>query len=90
MATRFKIVIDDEETIVKVKPKHILASELSGATEATAESTYRLAWSASETDKSFEEWIDVVDEIDPIFEESEGDAVPPTTKGSRGSRSGPA
>jgi hypothetical protein len=87
MATQFKISTADGEVTVKVKPKHILKSERAGNTEATAESTYRLAWMASESDLTFDEWIDSVDEIDPIIDDVEAVEVPPTTSGSRGSRS---
>lgn len=86
MATRFKIDTPEGELIVKVKPKHILKTERLGSVEASAESTYRLAWLASETDLEFDEWIDTVDDIEPIFDEEKEEA-PPTTSGSRGSRS---
>lgn len=87
MQTKFRIVMGDQETILKVKPKHIVLSERDGfGKEPSVESTYRMAWIASGTDLDFDEWLDLVDEIDPIFED-EADAVPPTTKGSRGSRS---
>lgn len=92
MATQFKITMEDGgELTVKVKPKHILRAERSGANEATAESTYRLAWFASGTELDFDDWMDSVDDIEPLFdEEPDADAVPPTTKGSRGSRSAQA
>jgi hypothetical protein len=88
MATRFKVELEDgSELVIKVKPKHILRSERAGNNEASAESTYRLAWMASESDVSFDEWMDMVDDIEPLFDSVEDDAVPPTIKGSRGSRS---
>jgi hypothetical protein len=88
MATRFKIDLGDEEVVVKVKPKHILMAERSGNNEATAESTYRLAWMASESDLDFDAWMDTVEDIEPLFDDDDAEApVPPTTKGSRGSRS---
>lgn len=88
MATRFKIETEDGgELIVKVKPKHILKAERTGANEATAESTYRLAWLACDTDLEFDEWMDTVDDITPLFDDEVGEEVPPTTRGSRGSRS---
>lgn len=85
--TRFKITTPDGEVLVKVKPKHILKTERLGSVEASAESTYRLAWLASETDQEFDEWIESVDDIEPLFDDDEEGDVPPTTKGSRGSRS---
>jgi hypothetical protein len=88
VATQFKITTDDGGTATyKVKPKHVLKAERQGKSEATAESTYWLAWSASGSELPFDEWIDSVDEIEPIFEDDEDEAVPPTTSGSRGSRS---
>lgn len=88
MATQFKITNDDGETaIFKVKPKHVLKAERLGKSEATAESTYWLAWVASNSELTFDEWIDTVDEIEPIFEDEEVVEVPPTTSGSRSSRS---
>ncbi len=89
MATQFKITVGDDVSTVTVKPKHILKSERSGMTEASAEATYRLAWMASESGLSFDDWIETVDDLEALFdEEPKGDdAVPPTTKGSRGSRS---
>lgn len=88
MATQFKITTDDGLTaIYKVKPKHVLKAERQGKSEATAEATYWLAWSASGSEEPFDEWIDTVDEIEPIFDDSDEEEVPPTTSGSRGSRS---
>ena len=84
--TKFKIIVDGQEEIVRVKPKHILKTERMGTVEASAESTYRLAWLAAGSDLSFDDWIESVDDIEPIFE-GEEEEVPPTTKGSRGSRS---
>lgn len=88
MATRFKIEMEDgTEMTVKVKPKHILKMERSGDNEITAEATYRLAWLASGAEMSFDDWMETVDDIEPLIDEEVADAVPPTTKGSRGSRS---
>lgn len=88
MATRFKIEMEDgSELILKVKPKHILRAERSGSSEASAESTYRLAWFASDSDLEFDEWMETVDDIVPLIDEEIDGDVPPTTKGSRGSRS---
>ena len=89
MATRFKIELEDgTEMTVKVKPKHILKMERAGNDAASAENTYMLAWYASGTDLSFDDWMDIVEEIDPILDETFEDVdVPPTTSGSRGSRS---
>lgn len=91
MATQFKIIYEDTETTVKVKPKHILKAERSGHAEASAEATYWLAWAASDSPLSFDEWIELVDEIEPIFEDDKlEEELPPTRSGSRGSRSAQA
>jgi hypothetical protein len=92
MATKFKITVRDTVTTVAVKPKHILQSEREQKQNDLdpVEATYRLAWMASGSDLGFEEWLDTVDDIDPILppdaEDGEADEVPPTTAGSRRSR----
>lgn len=84
MQTRFKITTGDQVEIIKVKPMHIVLSERAGfGKEPSAESTYRMAWIAAGSEMNFDEWLNSVDDIDPMFEE-EDDVVPPVTKGSRG------
>ena len=70
MATKFKVVKGDEETVYSVKPKHILKVEREGGSlEATIESSYKLAWLAADSGKSFDEWLDDVDDIEPLDED---------------------
>ena len=92
-STKFKVTIGEDTVEYTVKPKHILKSERLGSSEAPVESTYHLAWYASGTALPFEEWIELVDEIEPILPadaDVDGDAeVPPTTAGSRRSRPTP-
>jgi hypothetical protein len=87
MATKFKITIGDSTEIYTVKPKHVLRAERDFDEASPVESTYQLAWLASGTEVPFEEWIDVVDDIDPILDGEVVDEPGPTTKGSRQSRS---
>lgn len=93
MATKFKVTVGGVTTEYTVKPKHILKSERLGKSEAPVESTYHLAWYASGSELPFEEWMEGVDDIEPILPEDqkqEGeDDVPPTTAGSRRSRPTP-
>jgi hypothetical protein len=89
MATKFKVTIGEETVTYTVKPKHILKSERLGKDDSPVEGTYHLAWYASGTDLPFEEWIDSVDDIEPILPDSEKEDeedIPPTTAGSRRSR----
>ena len=77
MATKFKVIKGDEETVYSVKPKHILKVEREGGgLEATIESSYKLAWLAADSGKSFDEWLDDVDDIEPLDEDG---AELPTT-----------
>ena len=88
MATQFKITKSGKEEIVTVKPKHVLRSEREGGiAEASVESTFRLAYFASGSTQDFDEWIEDVDDITPILDEDTEADIPPTTKGSRRSRS---
>jgi len=92
MATQFKVEIDGKTEVYTVKPKHILKAERGGGVEATAESSYMLAWYAAGSPLgSMEEWLETVDDITPIVpedaEEAKTDEIPPTTAGSRRSRS---
>jgi hypothetical protein len=93
MATQFKVTIGEDTTTYTVKPKHILKSERLGKADKPVESTYHLAWYASGSELSFEDWMDIVDEIEPILpddEDADDEAVPPTTAGSRRSQPTPA
>lgn len=89
-STKFEVVVDGVTTVYTVKPKHVLKSERLGKNDKPVESTYHLAWYASGSELPFDEWIDSVDEINPILpdeDEDDEEAVPPTTAGSRRSRS---
>jgi hypothetical protein len=92
MATKFTIVTGETSETFTVKPGHILRSEREGKDDSPIESTYRLAWYASGSTLGFDEWINGVDDIIPILPDDvvkdDGEAeVPPTTAGSRPSRS---
>jgi len=73
MATIFKVDYEDGNTVeVRVKPRHILAVERTGGSlDATIEASYKLAWLASQTPESFEDWLDTVEDIEPL--DTEGD-----------------
>jgi hypothetical protein len=89
--TKFTIVTGDTSETFSVRPRDILRSEREAKDESPVESTYRLAWYSSKSELPFEEWIDSVDDIIPILPEDQEDGteddVPPTTAGSRPSRS---
>jgi hypothetical protein len=90
MSTKFTIITGDTEETFTVKPGHILRSERDGDDVSPVESTYRLAWYACGSTLPFDEWIDSVDDIVPILPDDlkdDEDDVPPTTAGSRPSRS---
>lgn len=77
MATKFRVITGGEETVYSVKPKHILKVEREGGgLEATIESSYKLAWLAADSGKSFDEWLDDVDDIEPLDED--GNELPTT------------
>ena len=81
MATRFKVMADGEETVYTVKPKHILKIEReSGGLEANIESSYKLAYLATGSELSFDDWLDGVDDLEPMDEDEE---PRPTKGGSR-------
>jgi hypothetical protein len=92
MATQFTIITGDTSETFTVKPKHILRSEREGKDESPVESTYRLAYYAAGAAVPFDEWIELVDDIVPILPDDDvaADEVPPTTGGSRRSRSAQA
>lgn len=89
MATKFKVTVGDTTTEYTVKPKHILRAEREGGVEATAESSFMLAWyAAGAPGASMDEWLDTVDDIVPVVDAVDAkDEVPPTTAASRRSRS---
>ena len=90
MATKFTIIRGDDEVTVTVKPKHILASERQDSDLSPVEATYKLAWRASGSPDPFDDWLDKVDDIVPILPDDAQDdeeEIPPTTAGSRRSRS---
>jgi hypothetical protein len=77
MATKFSVLYEgsDEPVIVRVKPRDVLRIEReSGSIEATVEASYRLAYFASNSDKSFDDWIDSVEDIEPVDEGAKDDA----------------
>ena len=75
---KFDVTFEDgtEETF-SVKPKHLLKAERTGGIEPNVESSFRLAWMASNSTEKFEEWLDTVDEITP----TEADVVDLPTSG---------
>lgn len=90
MATQFKITIGDNSETFTVKPKHVLHAERKFKDMEPVEGTYRLAWLASGTSEDFDDWMDSVDDIEPILDDAYEEEQPepgPTTKGSRASRS---
>ena len=78
MATIFKVDYEDGDTVeVRVKPRHILSVERTGGSlDATIEASYKLAWLAAQSDLSFEDWLDTVDDIEPIEVEGEEEERP--------------
>lgn len=63
---KFKVTyIDGGEDVFAVRPKHLVLAERDGGVEQTMESTFKLAWRASGSADSFEEWLDKVEEINP-------------------------
>ena len=81
MATRFIVTENGEDTVYTVKPKHILKIEReSGGLEANIESSYKLAYLATGSELSFDDWLDGVDDIEPMDEDEE---PRPTKGGSR-------
>lgn len=72
MATKFRVTEGGKETVFSVRPKHILKIEReSGGLEASIEASYKLAWLASDSDLSFEDWLENVDDIEPIDEDDQ-------------------
>ena len=70
MATKFDITIDGKMETFTVKPKHILSIEReSGGISANIESSYKLAYLATESKLSFEDWLDGVDDIEAVDQE---------------------
>ena len=74
MATRFEVSYEDGSTeVYTVKPRHILAIEKANkgkGIDSTIESAYRMAYLASNSDKTFDEWVDSTAEIEPVDEEA--------------------
>ncbi|MFZ9392580.1 MAG: hypothetical protein ACO28P_01370 [Ilumatobacteraceae bacterium] len=69
MATKFSVTYadSDEPVIVSVKPRDILRIEReSGSIEATVEASFKLAYYASGSKASFDEWLEGVDDIEPV------------------------
>jgi hypothetical protein len=77
MATQFTVQYEDgAKKTYTVKPKHILKVEREGGgLSASIESSYKLAWLSSNTEKTFDEWLEIVDDIEPV-DDTEGDTNP--------------
>lgn len=79
MATQFSVKYDDIDDVVvyTVKPKHILKVEReSGGLQASIEASYMLAWMASGSDVTFDEWLDTVEDITPLGVDEDVEANP--------------
>jgi hypothetical protein len=76
--TKFTVVFEDGTSeIFKVRPKDILRIEReSGGLSASVESSYKLAWMASGTKDGFEEWLDTVEDIEPVDEDTTPESNP--------------
>jgi len=68
MATVFKVEYESGDVQeVRVKPRHILSVERTGGSlDATIEASYKLAWLASQVSESFEDWLEGVEDIEPV------------------------
>jgi len=83
MATVFKVTYEDGAiSDVRVKPRHILTVERTGGSlDATIEASYKLAWLASQTSESFEDWRVGVDDIEPFDTDDDEAEERPTYDG---------
>jgi hypothetical protein len=78
MATRFNVEYADGNVVeYKVRPRDILKIEReSGGLSASIESSYKLAFYASGSEKKFEDWIEDIEDIQPVEDESAADSAP--------------
>jgi len=83
MATVFQVTYEDGVVAdVRVKPRHILTVERTGGSlDATIEASYKLAWLASQSTDSFEDWLDGVEDIEPLEVDGEDVEERPTSDG---------
>ena len=72
MSTKFDVQYTDGNVVqYRVRPKDILRIEReSGGLTASIESSYKLAFYASGSDKKFDEWIEEIEDISPVEEEA--------------------
>jgi hypothetical protein len=71
MATKFDVQYADGNVVqYRVRPKDILRIEReSGGLSASIESSYKLAFYASGSEKKFDDWIEEIEDIMPVEEE---------------------
>ena len=73
MATKFEVEYEDGKVeVYTVKPRHILSIEKSNkgkGIESTIEAAYRMAYLASGSNNTFDEWIDTTSDISPVDDE---------------------
>jgi hypothetical protein len=69
--TRFDVTYADGNVVqYRVRPKDILRIEReSGGLSASIESSYKLAFYASGSEKKFDDWIEEIEDIMPVEEE---------------------
>lgn len=74
MATKFTVSYEDGTTeTYAVKPRHILAIEKGNkgkGIDSTIEAAYRMAYLASGSEATFDEWIETTADIEPVEEDS--------------------
>ena len=70
MATKFDVTYADGNVVqYRVRPKDILRIEReSGGLSASIESSYKLAFYASGSEKKFDDWIEEIEDIMPVEE----------------------
>ena len=68
--TRFDVTYADGNVVqYRVRPKDILRIEReSGGLSASIESSYKLAFYASGSEKKFDDWIEEIEDIMPVEE----------------------
>jgi len=70
MSTKFDVTYADGNVVqYRVRPKDILRIEReSGGLSASIESSYKLAFYASGSEKKFDDWIEEIEDIMPVEE----------------------
>lgn len=66
---KFQVTYDDGTVKdYKVKPRHLVEHEdiTRGDDDNLIAKSYKLAWLASGTDKTFKDWLDTVDDIETV------------------------